>query len=106
MPPTTGAGRLTQRRRWDLGRALDLRCQHADLIDEAPRPVLSRLQRSDDRMPAGLRVRRGVAIGRVVAASNVPALQADAQVQPLLAGEKAVLTAVDRLGELSDSNVV
>ena len=47
-------------------------------------------------------VAAGVAVGRVVAAADVAALQADAQVQPHAALAQAVLAAVDGLGELGD----
>ena len=62
----------------------------ADLVDEAPRPVLAGLERADDRVLGRARVRRGVAVGRVVAAADVAALEADAQVQPEAADGEAV----------------
>ena len=46
------------------------------------------------------RVRGRVLVGRVVAAADVAALEADAQVQPLAAVAQAVLAAGDRLGQL------
>ena len=42
-----------------------------------------------------------VPVRRVVAAADVAALEADAQVQPEAAGRQAVLAAVDRLGQLA-----
>ena len=44
--------------------------------------------------------------GRVVAAADVAALEADAQVQPAAAGGQAVLAAGDGLGQLEDLDVV
>ena len=45
-------------------------------------------------------VAAGVAVGRVIAAADLAALQADPQVQPLAAGGQALLAALDRLGQL------
>jgi hypothetical protein len=39
----------------------------------------------------------GVAVGRVIATADVTALKADAQVQPRVASEKAILATVDGL---------
>ena len=41
-----------------------------------------------------------VAVGRVVAAADLAALEADPQMEPQVAGREAVLAAVDGLGEL------
>ena len=50
---------------------------------------------------AGRRGVRGrVPVRRVVAAADVAALEADAQMQPEAARREAVLAAVDRLGQL------
>jgi len=51
-------------------------------------------------------VRGRVAVGGVVAAADVAALQADAQVQPLAAAGEAVLAAGDGLGQLGDQDLV
>ncbi len=51
-------------------------------------------------------MRAGVTVGRVVAAADVPALQADAQVQPRVARAQAVLAAFDGLGQLGDEDLV
>jgi hypothetical protein len=48
----------------------------------------------------------GVAVGRLVAAADVPAFRADPQVEPRAAGDKAVLAAVDGLRELAELDVV
>src|SRR5215469_12335844 len=53
---------------------------------EVEEPVLAGLEAADERMPAGLRVRGRVLRGRGVAAADVPALSAAAQVQPPAAG--------------------
>jgi hypothetical protein len=57
-------------------------------------------------MPAAMRVRAGMAIGRVIAAADLAALQADAQMQPRFAAGQAVLAALDRLGQLHEANAV
>src|SRR5205823_7944390 len=54
----------------------------------------------------GAALRRGVAVRLVVAAPEVPARQADAQVQPFAAGREAVLAAVDGRRELGDRDLV
>ena len=87
------------------GAAMNLGDAHPDLVDEAPRPVLARLERADDRVTGRAGVRARVAVGRVVAAADVAALQADAQVQPEAAGREAVLAAGDGLRAAGDVNV-
>lgn len=57
-------------------------------------------------MASRVRVRGGVAVGRLIAAPDVPALEADPQVKPLLARGQAVLAAIDPLGKLGDLDVV
>ena len=99
-PGAAGAG-SAQRRRRDTRR-----CPESP--GAAARP--GRRSTSDQSSPgsserisgcaAGVVVRRGVAVGRVVAAAHVAALEADAQVQPLRPGGQAVLAALDRLGQL------
>jgi hypothetical protein len=104
---TVVASSGSAQRRWrDLGRALYLGDQHRDLIDVAPRPVLAWLQGSDYRVPAALRVSGGVAVGRVITASDMRALQADAQVQPPVSRDEAILAAVDRVGQLREPDVI
>src|SRR3954470_23196072 len=95
-----------QRRGRDPRLAADLGDAHRDLVDEAPRPVLARLERAHDRMAVGARVLAGMAARRAVAAADVAALQADPQVDPLAAARQAVLAAVDGLGQLEDLHVV
>src|SRR5215210_9540316 len=60
------------------------------------------MDRAHDRVAALVCVRRGVAPGRRVAAAHVTAGQADAQMAPLGARPKALLTAVDRRRKLGD----
>ena len=71
---------------------------HSGVVDEAVAPLLSRLERADQRMTALARMGARVACGRGVTAADVAAGQADAQVQPLAALAQAVLATVDRRG--------
>ena len=70
------------------------------LVHEAPAPVLARLGRAQDRVAGGVMVRGRVLVRRVVAAADVPALVAHAQVQPARADGQAVLAAGDLVRRL------
>src|SRR5215475_8300155 len=59
----------------------------------APEPGLPRLEAADDRVPGGRRVRARVLRRRGVAAADVPALSAPAQVEPPAAGRLALRAA-------------
>ena len=85
----------------DARRPLHAVDPHHDLVGEAPGPVLAGLERADDRMAGRLRVRGRVLARRVVAAADVPALEADAQVAPDAAVAQALLAAVGRLRQLA-----
>src|SRR3954454_18090163 len=102
--PSRGAA--AQRRGRDPRLPADLGDAHRDLVDVAPRPVLARLERAEDRVPAALRVRGRMAVRRAGAAADVAALEADAQVDPLATAREAVLAAVDGVGQLEDLYVV
>lgn len=80
--------------------------QHADPVDVAPGPLLARFKRADDRVPGCIRVSRGVPVRRLVTAADVPAFEADAKVEPLLAGSQAILASVYPLRQLADSDVM
>src|SRR3954449_9494066 len=95
-----------ERRRRDPRLAADLGDAHRDLVDEAPRPVLARLDRAHDRVTIAPGVGAGVAVGGAVAAADVAALEADAQMDPPRAHAQAVLAAVDGLGQFGDLDVV
>src|SRR4051812_50223830 len=58
-----------ERRRRDPRLAADLGDAHRDLVDEAPRPVLARLDRAHDRVTIAPGVGAGVAGGGAVAAA-------------------------------------
>jgi hypothetical protein len=94
-----------ERRRRNPGHSGHLRREHPDAVDVAPSPLFAGLERPDDRVTRGIRVPRGMAVRRVVAATDVPALQADAQVKPAIAGREALLATIDGLGELEELDV-
>jgi hypothetical protein len=60
----------------------------------APLPVLARLERLDDRVPSVKEVLRSVLILRRIAAADMAADEANAQVDPLLAHLETLLAAV------------
>src|SRR2546426_969456 len=64
---------------------------HEQQVDVAPRPILSGLEASDDRMVGLVEVEGGVLPGRVVATADMPARQAQSQMDPLAARFKALL---------------
>src|SRR5215204_3196300 len=68
-----------------LGRA------HCDLVDVAPDPVLTALHGLDDRMLGGVEVLGGVPVPRVVAAPDVAAGLAEAEVDPGVAALQTLL---------------
>src|SRR5690349_7373390 len=78
----------------------------SDLVEVAPAPVLARLERADDRVLGRALMGGRVAVRRVVAATDVPALQADAEVQPLAPDAQAVLAAGDLRGQLAELDLV
>src|SRR6476469_7345624 len=97
---------VQERRRRDVRRAGDPLDDECDLVDVAPVPVLTRLERADDRVRRGVRMCAGVAVGRVVAAADVPAGQADPEMEPLAAHSQAILATVDGGGQLVDGDLV
>jgi len=63
------------------------------LMQVAPHPILARLHRLDHRMLLRMRMLRRVPVLRRIAATHVAALNAQAQVNPGIAGLQAVFTA-------------
>jgi len=93
--PITGPPSGMRRRR---GRALKLEEQ---LVGVAPPPVLSGLEGPDQGVVVvPVPVGRGVTVGRVVAAPDVAAVHAKAQVDPLAARAQAVLAALGGRGHV------
>src|SRR5207248_10793590 len=68
------------------------------LVDYAPAPVLTGLDRAKDRVVLAVRVLARVTVRRAVAAADLAAGLAHAQVQPPAADLQALLAALDRLG--------
>src|ERR1043166_8383356 len=62
-----------------------------DLVDVAPAPALGRIIALDHRMAGGAEMFGGVAVGRAVAAADVPAGAAQPQVHPDRAALEALL---------------
>src|SRR5882672_6688795 len=95
MPPRNAPPRVIRSRAHegkDRGGHLEL-----DLVDVAECPRLPGLERGDHRVAGMKRVLGRVAVGRIVAAADVPAAQAQAQVDPPAAGLQALLAALGRL---------
>ena len=69
-----------------------------ELVDKTESPVLTRLEAAHDRMLGLIEMLRGVPVDRVVAAADVPALQTEPQVHPLVAARKTFLAPVRRFG--------
>jgi hypothetical protein len=74
--------------RWRRRRVLEL--EH-EIVHVTVVPVLARLERADDRMPDGSEVPRRVLSRRAVAAADVPAFLADAQVDPVVPARSETL---------------
>jgi hypothetical protein len=71
-----------------------LRYHHFNFIDEAPAPILPGLKRGNDRMPGCAGMLTRVTIFRVVAAANMTARAAQAQMHPRVAHCQAFHAAV------------
>jgi len=76
------------------------------LVHVAPAPVFAWLERADQRVAARVMMGGRVAVGRVVAAADMAALQADAQVQPHASRAQAVLAAGGGLRQLGERDRV
>src|SRR5688572_19309988 len=63
-------------------------------VDIAPAPVLAGLEGCDDRMTGMVEMPRCVAVLRIVAATDVAAGPADAQVDPGIAGGEALFASI------------
>ena len=77
-----------------------------DLVDVAPAPVLAGLRGMSDWMPAGGGVLARVPVRRAIAAADMTARLAPAQVQPSAAAREAVPASRDRLRELGELDAV
>jgi hypothetical protein len=98
---------LSTKRRWRGQRdAADLRRDQNDLVYVAPAPGLARLERADERVAGLVRVGGRVPVGRVVAAADETALQADSQMKPRVASLQAGDAAVHSLRKLGDPDLI
>jgi hypothetical protein len=77
-----------------------------DVVDVAVAPVLARLGGADDGVADIGGVRGGVLARRVVAAADVPARVAHAQVDPPTVACAALLAASDAFGQLRELDAV
>jgi hypothetical protein len=75
--------------------------QH-DLVNIAPHPILSRLDRAHERMLAAVEVLGRVLVARIIAAADVATRQAHAQMYPLGAHLQAFLAAVCAARDIAD----
>jgi hypothetical protein len=69
---------------------------HRDLVDEAPQPVLTWLERLHDRVRCGVEVLRRVLVLRGIATPDVAANAAEPQMDPGVADLQALLTTLGR----------
>src|SRR5215204_1072616 len=76
------------------------------LVDHAPGPLLAGLDGAQHRMRRFARVRAGVTIRRGVAAADLAALLAHAEMHPAVAGLQALLAAGDVLRRVHEVDVV
>jgi hypothetical protein len=65
-----------------------------DLVDVAPAPIFARLEGLDNRVVGRVEMLCSVFVFRRIAAADVPADEALAQVHPGVANPQAILTAV------------
>ena len=66
----------------------------SDRVDIAPRPILVGLEAANDWMRGPMEVLARVAVGRLIATTDVPAHEAESQVHPLVARLEALLASV------------
>src|SRR5580765_168180 len=77
-----------------------------NLVDVAPAPVLAGLRRADDRMAALVGVRGRVLVRRGVAAADLRARHAHAQMHPAAADLQALLATLDLVREGRELDLV
>jgi hypothetical protein len=69
---------------------------HRDLIDEAPEPIFTRLERLHDRVRGGVEVLRRVLVLRGIATTDVAANAAEPQMDPGIANLQAFFASFRR----------
>ena len=100
------AHRSVQEQRRDPRGSLDLRHEHRGPVDIAPRPLLARLERPDERVSFRVCVSRCVTVRRVVAATDVTALEADPQMEPRVPRDETLRASVDAFRQDRDLDVI
>src|SRR5262249_33533314 len=85
-----------------LLRRLPFRQVEQHLVDIAPAPALRRIIALDHGMAGGLEMCSRVLVGRIVAAADMAASSANAQMQPPAAGLQALFTAERARRDLLD----
>ena len=80
--------------------------QQREVVQEAPGPLLARLERADERVAAASTVCARVSVGRVVTTADLAALEADPQMNPSAARCEAVDASVDGLRQVGNQNVL
>jgi hypothetical protein len=73
-----------------------------EFVNVAPTPFFTRLEGFDDRMARRVKMLGGVFVLRRVAAADVPASFAEAQVHPCVPDFQAILTALRARRDFSD----
>jgi hypothetical protein len=81
-------------------------CDERHLVHVAPAPVLSRLCGADNRMARFARMAACVAVGRRVAAADLPACRAHSKVQPRATDLEALLASGDGGREDGHANLI
>jgi hypothetical protein len=71
------------------------------LVDVAPGPVLTRLERLNDGMIGGVEMPGGVLVLRIVTAADVPTGETEAQVHPAISNFQTVLTSIGAWRDLA-----
>src|SRR5438552_3753259 len=87
------------KREWPASQAVT---SDGSVVHIAPPPGLPRLQRAHDRVRGGPEVCRRVAMPRRVAAADVPAREAEPEVDPALAQTEALLATSGARGHIED----
>src|SRR5437867_4877765 len=95
ISPVSSAGNICERRASSVAeRGSSAIQRHRHFIDIAPAPGFTGLERGDDRVLGGLEVPGGVLILRAIAASDVTAGAAQAQLHPRVAHLETFLAAL------------
>src|SRR3954464_13042597 len=90
-----------------ISRSVGLEGEHeCHLLHVAPAPVLARLRRADQGMALVVEVGGGVAIRGVVAAADLAAHQALAEMDPAPSDLEALLAPLDGVGKVGDVDLI